>query len=41
MEEEEAVSVILDKEGDENDSTIEESSKSKPDCVEPVLNQVD
>ena len=41
MEEEEAVSVILDKEGDENDGTIEESSKSKPDCVEPVLNQVD
>ena len=41
MEEEEAVSVILDKEGDENDGTIEESLKSKPDCVEPVLNQVD
>ena len=41
MEEEEAVSVILDKEGDKNDGTIEESSKSKPDCVEPVLNQVD
>ena len=34
--EEDAVSVILDKEGDETDRTVEESVNSKPDCVEPV-----